>query len=174
MVRSIATKLVYCCHPEKPSQNSENEQNSVSLEVLLVKVCHKKRKVKWNITESITLALLCNRTRFFNCLWSFSFRMSAALLSKCLQVKSRCLWILTVTKPNLVRFPPYWSPATSLSLATATWSSRIPSCSECRVWWGGILIVWWMARPMRTLVRSWPEGLVLGWIKKRVLRTGRH
>lgn len=35
------------CFPlEKPSQNSENEQNSVSLEVLLVKVCHKKRKVK--------------------------------------------------------------------------------------------------------------------------------
>uniref|UniRef100_A0A8C4XDH3 SUZ12 polycomb repressive complex 2 subunit b n=1 Tax=Erpetoichthys calabaricus TaxID=27687 RepID=A0A8C4XDH3_ERPCA len=29
---------------EKPSHNSENEQNSVSLEVLLVKVCHKKRK----------------------------------------------------------------------------------------------------------------------------------
>uniref|UniRef100_A0A3Q2NXH3 SUZ12 polycomb repressive complex 2 subunit b n=1 Tax=Fundulus heteroclitus TaxID=8078 RepID=A0A3Q2NXH3_FUNHE len=29
---------------EKPSQNSENEQHSVSLEVLLVKVCHKKRK----------------------------------------------------------------------------------------------------------------------------------
>ncbi|XP_077428014.1 polycomb protein suz12-B isoform X2 [Vanacampus margaritifer] len=29
---------------EKPPQNSENEQNSVSLEVLLVKVCHKKRK----------------------------------------------------------------------------------------------------------------------------------
>ncbi|KAL1005959.1 hypothetical protein UPYG_G00066170 [Umbra pygmaea] len=29
---------------EKPSQHSENEQNSVSLEVLLVKVCHKKRK----------------------------------------------------------------------------------------------------------------------------------
>ncbi|KAL4647993.1 polycomb protein suz12-B-like isoform X2 [Arapaima gigas] len=29
---------------EKPSINSENEQNSVSLEVLLVKVCHKKRK----------------------------------------------------------------------------------------------------------------------------------
>ncbi|XP_048871647.1 polycomb protein suz12-B isoform X2 [Brienomyrus brachyistius] len=29
---------------EKPSVNSENEQNSVSLEVLLVKVCHKKRK----------------------------------------------------------------------------------------------------------------------------------
>uniref|UniRef100_A0AAQ5ZP35 Polycomb protein VEFS-Box domain-containing protein n=1 Tax=Amphiprion ocellaris TaxID=80972 RepID=A0AAQ5ZP35_AMPOC len=28
----------------KPSQDSENEQNSVSLEVLLVKVCHKKRK----------------------------------------------------------------------------------------------------------------------------------
>lgn len=29
---------------DKPSQNSENDQNSVSLEVLLVKVCHKKRK----------------------------------------------------------------------------------------------------------------------------------
>uniref|UniRef100_A0A8C7T4G0 SUZ12 polycomb repressive complex 2 subunit b n=1 Tax=Oncorhynchus mykiss TaxID=8022 RepID=A0A8C7T4G0_ONCMY len=29
---------------KKPSQNSENEQGSVSLEVLLVKVCHKKRK----------------------------------------------------------------------------------------------------------------------------------
>lgn len=29
----------------KPSQDCENEQNSVSLEVLLVKVCHKKRKV---------------------------------------------------------------------------------------------------------------------------------
>uniref|UniRef100_A0A8C5WMR4 SUZ12 polycomb repressive complex 2 subunit n=1 Tax=Leptobrachium leishanense TaxID=445787 RepID=A0A8C5WMR4_9ANUR len=29
---------------KKPSQNSENEQNSVTLEVLLVKVCHKKRK----------------------------------------------------------------------------------------------------------------------------------
>ncbi|XP_076149879.1 polycomb protein suz12-B [Alosa pseudoharengus] len=29
---------------DKPCQNSENEQNSVSLEVLLVKVCHKKRK----------------------------------------------------------------------------------------------------------------------------------
>ncbi|RXN00753.1 Polycomb protein Suz12 [Acipenser ruthenus] len=29
---------------KKPSQNSENEQNSVSLEVLLIKVCHKKRK----------------------------------------------------------------------------------------------------------------------------------
>uniref|UniRef100_A0A7N8WZK4 Polycomb protein suz12-B-like n=1 Tax=Mastacembelus armatus TaxID=205130 RepID=A0A7N8WZK4_9TELE len=28
----------------KPSQDCENEQNSVSLEVLLVKVCHKKRK----------------------------------------------------------------------------------------------------------------------------------
>ncbi|XP_013855700.1 polycomb protein suz12-B [Austrofundulus limnaeus] len=28
----------------KPCQDSENEQNSVSLEVLLVKVCHKKRK----------------------------------------------------------------------------------------------------------------------------------
>ncbi|XP_077184848.1 polycomb protein SUZ12 [Paroedura picta] len=29
---------------DKPLQNSENEQNSVTLEVLLVKVCHKKRK----------------------------------------------------------------------------------------------------------------------------------
>lgn len=29
---------------DKPCSNSENEQNSVSLEVLLVKVCHKKRK----------------------------------------------------------------------------------------------------------------------------------
>ncbi|XP_077316813.1 polycomb protein SUZ12 isoform X2 [Lithobates pipiens] len=29
---------------DKPSQNSENEQSSVTLEVLLVKVCHKKRK----------------------------------------------------------------------------------------------------------------------------------
>uniref|UniRef100_A0A8C2J1R2 SUZ12 polycomb repressive complex 2 subunit a n=1 Tax=Cyprinus carpio TaxID=7962 RepID=A0A8C2J1R2_CYPCA len=29
---------------EKPLQNSENEENSVSVEVLLVKVCHKKRK----------------------------------------------------------------------------------------------------------------------------------
>lgn len=33
------------CFLGKPSQDSENEQNSVSLEVLLVKVCHKKRKV---------------------------------------------------------------------------------------------------------------------------------
>lgn len=33
------------CLIDKPCQNSENEQNSVSLEVLLVKVCHKKRKV---------------------------------------------------------------------------------------------------------------------------------
>ncbi|KAG9466767.1 hypothetical protein GDO78_016147 [Eleutherodactylus coqui] len=29
---------------DKPAANSENEQNSVTLEVLLVKVCHKKRK----------------------------------------------------------------------------------------------------------------------------------
>ncbi|XP_040187377.1 polycomb protein SUZ12 [Rana temporaria] len=29
---------------DKPAQNSENEQSSVTLEVLLVKVCHKKRK----------------------------------------------------------------------------------------------------------------------------------
>uniref|UniRef100_A0A3B5A411 SUZ12 polycomb repressive complex 2 subunit n=1 Tax=Stegastes partitus TaxID=144197 RepID=A0A3B5A411_9TELE len=36
--------LLFDSLKEKPSQNSENEQNSVSLEVLLVKVCHKKRK----------------------------------------------------------------------------------------------------------------------------------
>lgn len=36
---------------EKPLQNSENEENSVSVEVLLVKVCHKKRKVKLCIIE---------------------------------------------------------------------------------------------------------------------------
>lgn len=35
----------------KPSQDSENEQNSVSLEVLLVKVCHKKRKVSVEIIK---------------------------------------------------------------------------------------------------------------------------
>lgn len=34
---------------DKPSQNSENEQNSVTLEVLLVKVCHKKRKVMYTM-----------------------------------------------------------------------------------------------------------------------------
>uniref|UniRef100_A0A667XHC0 SUZ12 polycomb repressive complex 2 subunit a n=1 Tax=Myripristis murdjan TaxID=586833 RepID=A0A667XHC0_9TELE len=39
--------LTYMSHRNSrnnPSQNCENEQNSVSLEVLLVKVCHKKRK----------------------------------------------------------------------------------------------------------------------------------
>ncbi|XP_055251293.1 polycomb protein SUZ12 [Moschus berezovskii] len=36
---------------DKPSQNSENEQNSVTLEVLLVKVCHKKRKVMVSIRQ---------------------------------------------------------------------------------------------------------------------------
>lgn len=41
---------------EKPSQNSENEQSSVSLEVLLVKVCHKKRKVKTRLRFSLTLS----------------------------------------------------------------------------------------------------------------------
>lgn len=39
------------CRLEKPSQNSENEQSSVSLEVLLVKVCHKKRKVKFQTSD---------------------------------------------------------------------------------------------------------------------------
>ncbi|KAF7246854.1 Polycomb protein suz12 [Varanus komodoensis] len=33
---------------DKPLQNSENEQSSVTLEVLLVKVCHKKRKLPNN------------------------------------------------------------------------------------------------------------------------------
>lgn len=37
---------------EKPLQNSENEENSVSVEVLLVKVCHKKRKVKLCVCHS--------------------------------------------------------------------------------------------------------------------------
>lgn len=37
---------------EKPLQNSENEENSVSVEVLLVKVCHKKRKVKLCLCHS--------------------------------------------------------------------------------------------------------------------------
>uniref|UniRef100_A0A9J7XLZ2 SUZ12 polycomb repressive complex 2 subunit a n=2 Tax=Cyprinus carpio TaxID=7962 RepID=A0A9J7XLZ2_CYPCA len=40
--------LTYMSHrnsrTKKPLQNSENEENSVSVEVLLVKVCHKKRK----------------------------------------------------------------------------------------------------------------------------------
>uniref|UniRef100_A0A8C6S8Z5 SUZ12 polycomb repressive complex 2 subunit n=1 Tax=Neogobius melanostomus TaxID=47308 RepID=A0A8C6S8Z5_9GOBI len=36
--------LSFCCFAGRPCQDSENEQNSVSLEVLLVKVCHKKRK----------------------------------------------------------------------------------------------------------------------------------
>uniref|UniRef100_A0AAX7UWZ2 Polycomb protein VEFS-Box domain-containing protein n=1 Tax=Astatotilapia calliptera TaxID=8154 RepID=A0AAX7UWZ2_ASTCA len=41
----IIFTVIYCgFFFKKPSQNSENEQNSVSLEVLLVKVCHKKRK----------------------------------------------------------------------------------------------------------------------------------
>lgn len=43
----VLTLFCCCCCLEKPSQNSENEQSSVSLEVLLVKVCHKKRKVKF-------------------------------------------------------------------------------------------------------------------------------
>ncbi|XP_011793086.1 PREDICTED: polycomb protein SUZ12 [Colobus angolensis palliatus] len=44
---------------DKPSQNSENEQNSVTLEVLLVKVCHKKRKVM-SIYEKCLLNLDVN------------------------------------------------------------------------------------------------------------------
>ncbi|XP_030064249.1 polycomb protein SUZ12 isoform X1 [Microcaecilia unicolor] len=38
---------------DKPSQNSENEQNSVTLEVLLVKVCHKKRKARYNQSVAV-------------------------------------------------------------------------------------------------------------------------
>uniref|UniRef100_A0AAQ5XFR9 Polycomb protein VEFS-Box domain-containing protein n=1 Tax=Amphiprion ocellaris TaxID=80972 RepID=A0AAQ5XFR9_AMPOC len=40
---SLLSSFAFVCSG-KPSQDSENEQNSVSLEVLLVKVCHKKRK----------------------------------------------------------------------------------------------------------------------------------
>jgi len=49
--------LFFFCHTEKPSQNSENEQSSVSLEVLLVKVCHKKRKVKQQVVQASLLCL---------------------------------------------------------------------------------------------------------------------
>ncbi|KAE8577484.1 hypothetical protein XENTR_v10004585 [Xenopus tropicalis] len=38
---------------DKPSQNSENEQSSVTLEVLLVKVCHKKRKARYNDSVAV-------------------------------------------------------------------------------------------------------------------------
>uniref|UniRef100_A0A8D2D714 SUZ12 polycomb repressive complex 2 subunit n=1 Tax=Sciurus vulgaris TaxID=55149 RepID=A0A8D2D714_SCIVU len=41
-MNTVFIVLIFCL--DKPSQNSENEQNSVTLEVLLVKVCHKKRK----------------------------------------------------------------------------------------------------------------------------------
>lgn len=63
-----------CCQTEKPSQNSENEQNSVSLEVLLVKVCHKKRKVQLMILGSQTpkLYLMLSPSNFY---FTF-FRMS--------------------------------------------------------------------------------------------------
>lgn len=47
----LLTQFFFCCSSEKPSQNSENEQSSVSLEVLLVKVCHKKRKVKFQTSD---------------------------------------------------------------------------------------------------------------------------
>lgn len=86
--------------------------------------------------------------------------MSAAQSSKCLQGKSRCLWILTVTKPSLVPTLPYWSPATSLSPATATWSSPIRSCSGCRARGGGTLMVWSTERPMRTLVGNLHQRLL--------------
>lgn len=49
----LNTTLFVFVHIEKPSQNSENEQNSVSLEVLLVKVCHKKRKVKLKTVTTV-------------------------------------------------------------------------------------------------------------------------
>ncbi|XP_018091054.1 polycomb protein suz12 isoform X3 [Xenopus laevis] len=38
---------------DKPSQNSENDQSSVTLEVLLVKVCHKKRKARYNDSVAV-------------------------------------------------------------------------------------------------------------------------
>lgn len=138
---------------DKPSQNTENKQNSVTLEVLLVKVCHKKRKVRWNIAEP---GLVFSRTLYStdDVDFFFIFRMSAVLLSKCLQVKSRCLWTLTLTIPSLGPTLPYWSPAMSLSPATATWSSPIRSCSGCRARWAETLMVWSTGRPTRILVRS--------------------
>lgn len=138
-----------CCCLDKPSQNSENEQSSVSLEVLLVKVCHKKRKVKFQ-TSDLNFGV---KFLFHNICVLFAYfpsRMSVVPLSKCLQVKSRCLWILTVTKPSLVPFLPYWSPATSLSPATVTWSSLTRSCSGCRARAGATPTAWSTERPTRT------------------------
>lgn len=80
--------------------------------------------------------------------------MSAARLSKCLPVKSRCLWIPTVTKPSRAPTRLYWCPATSLSPATATWSSPTRCCSECRAPAGGKPTAWSTARPTRTSVGS--------------------
>lgn len=51
----------------KPSQDSENEQNSVSLEVLLVKVCHKKRKVCSASASSMPLLTSCVTMTSRNC-----------------------------------------------------------------------------------------------------------
>ncbi|XP_029456570.1 polycomb protein SUZ12 isoform X1 [Rhinatrema bivittatum] len=44
---------------DKPSQNSENEQNSVTLEVLLVKVCHKKRKARYSQSVAVRASPRC-------------------------------------------------------------------------------------------------------------------
>lgn len=152
------TLPVLCvCLPrtDKPSQNTENKQNSVTLEVLLVKVCHKKRKVRWNPGEP---GLVFSRTlSFTDCViffFLFIFRMSAVLLSKCLQVKSRCLWTLTLTTPSLGPTLPYWSLATSLSPATATWSSPTRSCSGCPARWAETPMGWSTGRPTRISVRS--------------------
>lgn len=158
--------LILClCRPrtDKPSQNTENKQNSVTLEVLLVKVCHKKRKVKWNSAEP------GQQNALFHWLYViffvfFMFRMSAVLLSKCLQVKSRCLWTLTLTTPSLGPSLPYWSLATSLSPATATWSSPTRSYSGCPAWWAETPMGWSTGRPTRISVRSRRRDLFMsGW-----------
>jgi len=49
----ILHKIFFFFLPDKPCQNSENDQNSVSLEVLLVKVCHKKRKVSFSLLKCV-------------------------------------------------------------------------------------------------------------------------
>lgn len=90
----------------------------------------------------------------------FIFRMSAVLLSKCLQVKSRCLWTLTLTTPSLGPTLPYWSRATSLSPATATWSSPTRSCSGCRARWAETRMGWSTGRPTRISVRSRSRDLL--------------
>lgn len=51
LLHIICLSCTFYPRTDKPSQNTENKQNSVTLEVLLVKVCHKKRKVRWTIAE---------------------------------------------------------------------------------------------------------------------------